>query len=94
MSMHHLTLPEFVRRTDLAGVLPCAEPGVDADELFFNQSGAGVADEALLLCSRCPVAQECRSFARERKEWGLWGGEPESARATPRRSTSRIRDAR
>lgn len=86
------TVPLFVPRTDQVGLLPCAEPGIDADELFFNSYGTKTAsDEALLLCQRCPVKADCRSFAREGKEWGFWGGESESARSMPRRGPARRR---
>ncbi|MEV6681578.1 WhiB family transcriptional regulator [Streptomyces erythrochromogenes] len=80
-------VPLFVPPTDRLGVLPCAEPGVDPDELFFNQSGARLATEAASqMCERCPVSVACRSFARERREWGYWGGEAESERGTPSRA--------
>ena len=32
------------------------------------------------LCSTCPVAGECRAHARERREYGYWGGESEHDR--------------
>ncbi|RSS81229.1 WhiB family transcriptional regulator [Streptomyces sp. WAC06614] len=78
-------VPSFVPRTDQGGLLPCAEPGVDPDEVFFNPSGAPfAADMALVMCRRCPVRLDCRTFAREGREWGFWGGESETARALPR----------
>ncbi|MFF0219141.1 WhiB family transcriptional regulator [Streptomyces vinaceus] len=81
-------VPSFVRSTDQIGVLPCAEPGVDPDEIFFNPySTRTAADTALLMCKRCPVRADCRSFAREAREWGFWGGEAESDREPPRRKT-------
>ena len=35
---------------------------------------------ALALCRRCPVLEQCQSFARERHEYGFWGGESEETR--------------
>ncbi|MSO60392.1 MAG: WhiB family transcriptional regulator [Ilumatobacteraceae bacterium] len=32
------------------------------------------------LCSKCPVAQECRESARQNHEYGYWGGENEEDR--------------
>lgn len=32
------------------------------------------------LCAVCPVADQCRSFARENREYGYWGGESEEIR--------------
>lgn len=38
-------------------------------------------DARTRFCARCPVAGECRAFAREHREFGFWGGESEEARA-------------
>ena len=35
---------------------------------------------ARLLCSTCPVAERCRTFARVNHEYGYWGGESEEQR--------------
>lgn len=35
---------------------------------------------ALALCARCDVLEPCRQFARERHEYGFWGGESEETR--------------
>jgi WhiB family transcriptional regulator, redox-sensing transcriptional regulator len=32
------------------------------------------------LCGRCPVADDCRAFARRHGEYGLWGGETDEER--------------
>jgi WhiB family redox-sensing transcriptional regulator len=32
-------------------------------------------------CDRCEVSQECREWAREHHEYGIWGGETEDERA-------------
>ena len=37
--------------------------------------------EARALCLACPVLEPCRAWARERREYGFWGGESEEERA-------------
>ncbi len=37
--------------------------------------------QARALCEACPVLPECRAWARERREYGFWGGESEEERA-------------
>ena len=55
-------------------------------ELFFPPAGerepARVVREAKarLVCASCPVAAECRDFARRNHEYGYWGGENEEER--------------
>ena len=36
---------------------------------------------ARALCGECPVMEACRTWARERREYGFWGGESEEERA-------------
>lgn len=36
--------------------------------------------KAQKLCSACPVLDRCRSFARQNREYGYWGGESEEDR--------------
>ena len=36
---------------------------------------------ARALCQECAVMQACRAWARERREYGFWGGESEEERA-------------
>ncbi len=36
---------------------------------------------ARALCQECPVLDACRSWARERREYGFWGGKSEEERA-------------
>ena len=35
---------------------------------------------AITLCMQCPVMHECRAYARENDELGIWGGETEDQR--------------
>jgi WhiB family redox-sensing transcriptional regulator len=37
--------------------------------------------KASLICAQCPVATPCRTWAREHREYGFWGGESEEMRA-------------
>jgi len=36
--------------------------------------------KANALCSECPVAEPCKEFARENREYGFWAGESEEDR--------------
>mgnify|MGYP001814132679 CR=1 FL=1 len=36
--------------------------------------------KAQRLCDTCPVAEPCRAFARENREYGFWAGESEEDR--------------
>lgn len=36
---------------------------------------------ARLICESCAVLEDCRAWARARREYGLWGGETEEERA-------------
>lgn len=33
------------------------------------------------LCRTCPILTACRTWARQRREYGFWGGESEAERA-------------
>lgn len=35
---------------------------------------------AITICKTCPVMLQCRQFARENRELGVWGGETEDER--------------
>lgn len=41
---------------------------------------------ALYYCSICPVLHDCRVYARKHREYGIWGGETEMARAAAGRA--------
>jgi WhiB family transcriptional regulator, redox-sensing transcriptional regulator len=52
--------------------------------LFYDPSPLAAA-EAKRVCSSCPVAVECRTYARRTGEpFGIWGGETEVERAAAR----------
>ncbi|MGH8976242.1 MAG: WhiB family transcriptional regulator [Acidimicrobiia bacterium] len=56
-------------------------------QLFFASHGErpDIRDrrEALAraLCQECAVLEACRNWARQRREYGFWGGESEEERA-------------
>lgn len=57
---------------DPAGTTPlCASEDPD---LFWPATEAE-ADRARAVCRTCPLAAACLAVARERLEWGVWGGE-------------------
>jgi WhiB family transcriptional regulator, redox-sensing transcriptional regulator len=56
-------------------------------DVFFAKAGerpeARMAREAIAraFCGACPVELACRTWARENREYGFWGGESEEERA-------------
>ncbi|GAX49151.1 WhiB family transcriptional regulator [Streptomyces olivochromogenes] len=70
---------------------------VDPD-LFFPVGNSGPTlvqiDEAKAVCGRCPVAQQCLSWAVQTGQVdGIWGGMTESERrAVSRREVRRTKD--
>jgi len=54
--------------------------GTDDPELWFSND---FRDQSLaaLICSTCPLRNECATVAIERSEWGVWGGLTEEDRA-------------
>lgn len=56
-------------------------------DLFFTPAGerpeARLARETIAraFCAACPVELACRTWARENREYGFWGGETEEERA-------------
>jgi WhiB family redox-sensing transcriptional regulator len=56
-------------------------------DLFFAAPGerpearARREAKARQICMRCAVLQPCRTWARENREYGFWGGESEEERA-------------
>lgn len=59
----------------------------DQTALFFAPPGERPEarerreSRARALCFSCAVMQPCRSWAREHREYGFWGGESEEERA-------------
>ena len=43
-------------------------------ELFWPATDADV-EAARAVCRTCPLAEACLAVARDRREWGIWGGE-------------------
>lgn len=37
-------------------------------------------NKAKLICSKCTVSEQCKTYARENTEFGVWGGENEEER--------------
>ncbi|MFE1189968.1 WhiB family transcriptional regulator [[Kitasatospora] papulosa] len=56
-------------------VLSCATTD---PEVFHDDAHAALAKK---LCGNCPLADSCRSQARDHREWGTWGGETTAERA-------------
>ncbi|WP_244960123.1 WhiB family transcriptional regulator [Actinomyces faecalis] len=55
----------------------CAQ--IDMDLWFPSSMGGGSSDAAVSVCCRCPVVDECLSYAmeceaRDRRRFGVWGG--------------------
>ncbi len=80
--------------TDVEQILPTPR-GVDWREfaackghvqLFFAKKAerpearARRETKARELCDSCPVFEQCRSWARDNREYGYWGGENEEDR--------------
>jgi WhiB family redox-sensing transcriptional regulator len=72
----------FVTRSEWMQSAACKGETVDR---FFNPPGT-VPFEALALCYRCPVRQDCLDYAVENRiEHGLWGGLTAKQRIDSRR---------
>ncbi|MEX0665839.1 MAG: WhiB family transcriptional regulator [Acidimicrobiia bacterium] len=60
---------------------------VGQTDLFFAPAGERPETRVLReararsICRSCPVAQPCREWARDNREYGFWGGESEEDRA-------------
>jgi WhiB family redox-sensing transcriptional regulator len=52
---------------------------------WFYPEGAEVNAEALYLCEKCPVIDECRDHGVIYEEWGIWGGLSASQRRRVRK---------
>jgi len=51
-------------------------PHAERSELRERRESA-----ARVLCLACPVLESCRTWARQHREYGFWGGESEAERA-------------
>lgn len=57
------------------------------NELFFAPAGERPETRSIreakarAVCMNCAVIEPCRSWARENREYGFWGGESEEERA-------------
>lgn len=84
-----LAVAEIRSRRGFAGVLPWTPFALcrGRTDLFFPQvrerpeRRARRETEARAVCAACPVLEPCREWARERREYGFWGGESEEERA-------------
>ncbi|MFQ6194858.1 WhiB family transcriptional regulator [Streptomyces sp. NPDC000405] len=90
-----ITPPPYVPRSDDT-TLPCTT----TPDLFFppdrperHAEHAQRIAAAKALCFRCPVRTTCGEWAREHKEWGIWGGHTEEEHGY-RPTTARLKTRR
>ncbi|MFD3998702.1 WhiB family transcriptional regulator [Streptomyces sp. NPDC058548] len=93
-STHRIAIPGFLYRVDEP--VPCTRmPGLfhppDDGYLDAGERGRDRMRLALNLCQSCPVLADCREWARDRKEWGVWGGETDTQRIAAVRPERRLR---
>jgi WhiB family redox-sensing transcriptional regulator len=84
---------EYADNWRAAGACLTADP-----DLFFPVSGGAPSareeDQALRICARCAVRQQCLDFAvRTGEMHGIWGGTTPAERIRDRRSRTRRRAA-
>lgn len=60
-------------------------------DLFFPAGAQEPDPEAVALCRRCPVQQECLAAGIEGREWGVWGGMSEAQRRALTRTRGRAK---
>jgi len=72
--MHELTLRSIINRSDRA----CVD--VDAAVFYPRQQTSGAVEYAKQICNRCPISDDCRSFAAIHGLEGIWGGTTEAER--------------
>lgn len=74
--IHELTLRSITDRQDRA----CVD--VDASVFYPRQRTRGAVEYAKRFCDRCPIADDCRTFASIHGLDGIWGGTTEAERRT------------
>ncbi|MFE5300702.1 WhiB family transcriptional regulator [Streptomyces sp. NPDC056632] len=91
-----LSAPPFL--SGLKKPVPCTErPALfhPPDDGYRDMGGQGRrrTSDALALCRICPVMRQCRQWAREQGEFGIWGGETDTQRMASGHRT-RVRTGR
>ncbi|MFZ4584782.1 MAG: WhiB family transcriptional regulator [Acidimicrobiia bacterium] len=82
-------MSEYVSSLTFTGPLPWTKDAACSGQshLFFPPAGerpetrAKRERQARDVCAGCPALIECRTWARENREYGFWGGESEEDRA-------------
>ena len=72
--IHELTLRSITDRSDRA----CVD--VDAAVFYPRSRTSGAVDYAKQICNRCPLSDDCRSYASIHDLEGIWGGTTEAER--------------
>jgi WhiB family redox-sensing transcriptional regulator len=77
------SLPEFLNRPDLA----ChpTRKGAVFSNAAVDDGRTREAREAIVVCLSCPGRKECRDYAVQHGEQGLWGGTTDKDRERMRR---------
>ncbi len=82
-----MTAPFPTTSSDWRDDAACRDADID---LFFAHDDARI-HEALTVCSRCPVRQECLEHALATGErYGVWGGTTEQERRQMARRRRRV----
>lgn len=69
-----LAFEDLWKAIDKAPIIPPCQT-TDPDVWFAEQGSSGDYRNARKLCQRCPVVQQCLTYALENEEsFGVWGG--------------------
>ena len=60
-------------------------------DLFFPNEDELVNPEALKICRRCPIKEDCLEWALTHEERGIWGGLTEEQRIAITRKRHRVK---
>ena len=60
--------------------------GMDPDLFHPQGSGVPVGPEAAAACARCPVVEQCQTYALHHEKLGYWGGTSAYERALMRKA--------